>query len=123
MLHRTQVSQVVPVYERFISQYPDLSRFVQAELNDLKIILQPLGLHWRIDLVYRMGQVISQKNSGCRCQLEKTDLLSLPGVSDYIARCGALFCLESSGAFDRYKHSSNYWTGYGLANQRLIQTK
>jgi len=91
MLHRTQVSQVVPVYESFISQYPNLSQFLQAGLTDLKASLQSLGLHWRIELLYQMGQTITER-FGKQIPTEKDDLLSLPGVSKYIAsavRCFA----------------------------------
>ena len=95
MLHRTQVMQVIPVYESFISKYPEAALFVQAELNDLKTILHPLGINWRIDLIYRMGQVLKDK-FGMRVPEEKTELISLPGVSEYIAERGALFCMESA---------------------------
>ena len=91
MLHRTQVKQVVPVYESFASLYPDLRHFLRTGRTELKFILQPLGLNWRIDLIYEMSQALSDQ-FGEQIPVEKADLLSLPGVSEYIAcavRCFA----------------------------------
>lgn len=91
MLHRTQVVQVVPVYAKFVDRYPDLIHLVGADREELKFILKPLGLQWRINLIYAMVQVLRDR-FGLLIPKEKTDLLSLPGVSDYIAsavRCFA----------------------------------
>lgn len=52
MLHRTQASQVLPVYNQFIQTYPDLATLSKATKEDLQTILYSLGLRWRIDLIY-----------------------------------------------------------------------
>lgn len=91
MLHRTQALQVVPVYERFIEAYPDMASLAQASREDLHVLLFPLGLRWRIDLIWSMAAEIVDRFDE-RVPREKEDLLSLPGVSDYIAsavRCFA----------------------------------
>lgn len=91
MLHRTQVVQVVPVYEVFMACYPDLHTLAAASKSDLSSVLQPLGLQWRIDLVYEMAQDIMKLFEG-EVPVEKSALLSLSGISDYIAggvRCFA----------------------------------
>ncbi len=89
MLHRTQAPQVVPVYERFIVRYPDVTSLVQATREELHETLYPLGLRWRIDLIHEMAVRLVERFGG---QVPETreDLLSLPGVSDYIA--GAVRC-------------------------------
>jgi A/G-specific adenine glycosylase len=84
MLHRTQVSQVVPVYKHFVERYPDVSTLAQAKKRELREVLYPLGLHWRIDLVHDMVSDLMDRFHG-RVPRKKTDLLSLPGVSEYIA--------------------------------------
>lgn len=89
MLHRTQVIQVVPVFQTFIARYPDVVSLVHASRQELRSVLSPLGLHWRIDLIYEMGLKISEQFS-MQIPQEKTDLLSLPGISEYIA--SALRC-------------------------------
>jgi A/G-specific adenine glycosylase len=92
MLHRTQAIQVVPVYERFIEKYPDETSLSHASREELIIALSSLGLRWRAELVHEMA-VMLQERFGGRVPHEKSELLSLPGVSDYIAgavRCFAL---------------------------------
>lgn len=91
MLHRTKALQVVPVYERFIQQYPNISSLGHATRNELHEILYSLGLRWRIDLIHEMASDLKIRFNR-QIPIEKVDLLSLPGVSDYIAsavRCFA----------------------------------
>lgn len=89
MLHRTQVIQVVPVFQTFITRYPDIQHLAQADRSELQEVLSPLGLRWRINLIYDMVQQIAGQFA-MRVPVEKVDLLSLPGVSEYIA--GAVRC-------------------------------
>ena len=91
MLHRTQASQVAPVYARFVAQYPDLVAAAQANTADLHNSLYALGLRWRIELIRSMIEELLRRFDG-QVPQQKDDLLSLPGVSDYIAsavRCFA----------------------------------
>lgn len=91
LLHRTQVKQVVPVYEAFLARYPDLASLLQASQDNIYHMLGSLGLTWRSRLFYEMLQTIATRYHG-NIPSRKEDLLSLPGVSDYIAsavRCFA----------------------------------
>ena len=89
MLHRTQAPQVVPVYERFIARYPDVSALARATRDELHNALYSLGLRWRIDLIQAMAAELMRHFDG-QIPREKAELLSLPGVSEYIA--GAVRC-------------------------------
>ncbi|RMD63654.1 DNA-binding protein [Candidatus Parcubacteria bacterium] len=89
LLHRTQVKQVVPVYEAFISRYPDFASLAQANRDDLHQALYSLGLRWRVDLLYEMVQEIFRHCKG-EIPRARNDLLALPGVSQYMA--GAVRC-------------------------------
>lgn len=89
MLHRTQAPQVVPVYERFIERYPDVPSLAQATREELHEALYSLGLRWRIDLIHEMAIELIEHFSG-QVPRQKADLLSLPGISEYIA--GAVRC-------------------------------
>jgi A/G-specific adenine glycosylase len=89
MLHRTQAQQVIPVYERFIERYQDVPSLAQATREELHQALYSLGLRWRIDLIHKMAAGLMAHFNG-RVPQEKTNLLSLPGVSEYIA--GAVRC-------------------------------
>lgn len=89
MLHRTQAPQVVPIYERFFEKYPDLPSLSYATSEDLHYILYSLGLRWRVDLIIGMVKQINEQFAG-QIPQEKVDLVSLPGISDYVA--GAVRC-------------------------------
>jgi A/G-specific adenine glycosylase len=90
MLHRTQATQVVPVYEQFVQTYPDLPSMAQASKSELHNILYSLGLRWRIDMVYEMGREIMSHFDG-EIPVTKENLLSLSGVSEYIAGAVRVF--------------------------------
>ena len=91
MLHRTQAPQVIPVYERFVQKYPDVASLANVEREELHKVLYSLGLRWRIDLIMDMVLKLIEKFGG-QVPQGKNDLLSLPGVSEYVAsavRCFA----------------------------------
>jgi A/G-specific adenine glycosylase len=91
MLHRTQALQVLPTYERFISRYPDVPALAGATKEDLHTALFSLGLRWRVDLIQAMAVDLMERFRG-EIPRDKADLLTLPGVSDYVAsavRCFA----------------------------------
>lgn len=90
MLHRTNALQVVPVYERFLKCYPDLPSLAEATDEDLHEMLYSLGLNWRIRLINDMVNDLMQRFNG-KIPSERADLLSLPGISDYIASAVCCF--------------------------------
>lgn len=91
MLHRTQAVQVVPAYESLVTRYPNISALATEDREEIRRILYPLGLRWRADMVYEMiRELINRFEETVPC--DKHALMSLPGVSDYIAsavRCFA----------------------------------
>ena len=91
LLHRTQATQVIEIYNNFIIKYPDPESLSGANKEDLKTDLFSLGLHWRIDLIQDMAIVLMEEYDG-KIPEEKDDLMSLPGVGPYITssvRCFA----------------------------------
>lgn len=91
MLHRTRAPQVVPVYEAFVERYRNVSSLAEASREQLHALFYSLGLHWRVDLILEMVGELVNRFGGC-VPCDKSSLLSLPGVSDYIAcavRCFA----------------------------------
>ncbi len=89
MLHRTQAPQVVPVYQTFIERFPTIAELSNAPREDLHRVLHSLGLRWRIDLIQDMGADLVFRFKG-QVPRDRDELLSLPGVSEYIA--GAVRC-------------------------------
>lgn len=91
MLHRTQAKQVVEVYQRFVARYPDTQVLAQASEEEVESSLYSLGLRWRIRLVRKLAEDLVTRYEG-KVPMEKDQLVSLPGVSEYIAssvRCFA----------------------------------
>lgn len=89
LLHRTQVKQMVAVYERLVANYPDIPALATADKATLDALLFSVGLRWRTDLLHVMAQEIVTRFGG-HIPTDRTDLLSLSGVSEYIA--GAVRC-------------------------------
>lgn len=84
LLHRTRATQVVPLYEKFITRYPAIQDLSGAEFDEITTLLGPAGLKWRIDLIDEMIKKIVADFNG-QIPENKMDLLSLPGVGNYIA--------------------------------------
>ena len=84
MLHRTQARQVLPVYMRFIEQYPTLQSLHQVSIDELHVLLRSLGLNWRIARIHQMLEDLCN-NYNCQVPQSKEELMTLPGVSDYIS--------------------------------------
>jgi A/G-specific adenine glycosylase len=91
MLHRTQAVQVAKTYEAIIREYPDIKALAKSSRAELHKALFSLGLRWRIDLIKDMAEILVNKYDS-KIPEDKVELLSLPGISEYIAcsvRCFA----------------------------------
>lgn len=97
MLHRTQVRQVVPVYERFLKKYPDLQSLAGASEEELHKELYSLGLRWRVRLIQEMAAELVNRYKG-KIPIDRESLLALPGVSDYIASAFRCFAWKQTDA-------------------------
>jgi A/G-specific adenine glycosylase len=91
MLHRTKAPQVLPVYRHFLQRYPTVEKLAGATRDDLHAALYSLGLRQRVDMFHDMAVEIMERFDG-QVPAERGALLSLPGVSDYIA--GAVRCFS-----------------------------
>lgn len=89
MLIRTRADQVEPVYREFVADYPSLDEAAEASREEIHDRLDVLGLTWRADRVYELLQELDTEHGGS-VPMDKGELLSLPGVSQYVA--GAVRC-------------------------------
>ena len=94
LLHRTQVRQVSQIYDFFIRRYPDFESIAGTTKSNFREDLKTIGLNWRIDALYDCALRISHDYRGI-LPLDKTTLLSLPGVGEYIASTVVCFCTGS----------------------------
>jgi A/G-specific adenine glycosylase len=89
LLHRTQADQVVPIYKSFLKSFPNIKVLAQSNESEILKTLYPIGLHWRSKLLHAMSKEIVEKYN-CKVPEDFDTLISLPGISHYIA--SALRC-------------------------------
>ncbi|MHA1647136.1 MAG: hypothetical protein ACTSVL_06160 [Promethearchaeota archaeon] len=81
-LQRTRAQQVVPVYERFIRQFPDIQTLLQVERSVLKPYFGELGLLKRLDYLMRIIAFFKETKKDLR-DLTDEEFIKLPGIGDY----------------------------------------
>jgi A/G-specific adenine glycosylase len=84
MLRRTRAGQVGPVYEKFISSFRNPQELAEASPEVVATVLRPLGLTWRVPAFQLMARQLVSRYRGT-VPLARDELLSLPGVGDYVA--------------------------------------
>ena len=90
MLRRTRARQVVPVYETLIHEYPTPSAVADAPEAQIRAVLAPLGLHWRIAQFRMLCIAICTDHRG-EVPSHYDELLALPGVGPYVASAVRIF--------------------------------
>jgi len=84
MLRRTKADQVKKVYERLFKEYRDIRAMANAKNKKLEQILYPLGLNWRLPSFRLVARELKKKYQ-CRVPEKRSELMTLPGVGDYVA--------------------------------------
>jgi A/G-specific adenine glycosylase len=86
LLQQTAASEaVVTAYTKIMSAYPNAAALSRARRRDLIKILRPLGLLYRGEELRRLGLALCTQYGG-EVPSGHLDLVSLPGVGEYIAR-------------------------------------
>ncbi|BAY83408.1 HhH-GPD family protein [Calothrix parasitica NIES-267] len=85
MLQKTNASLVAPLYKKFMEQYPTVEALAKAEFIDIKNILQPLGLSFRAERLYKTAKILIEEYQAEIPDTE-AELVKLPGVGKYTAR-------------------------------------
>jgi A/G-specific adenine glycosylase len=91
LLHRTRADQVVPLYELLLVRFPDVQALAKSRPDELLRLLHSAGLQWRWKLLHAMSVELEARFNG-QIPEDSAQLISLPGVSHYIAsavRCFA----------------------------------
>lgn len=74
---------MVPVYEEFLRQFPDLETLGRARVQKIEKVIFPLGLRWRAALLKQLGKQLAGR--GGQVPSNQDELLKLPGVGPYAA--------------------------------------
>ncbi len=84
MLQQTQVATVIPYFNRFIKNIPDLETLASFEDRKLIKLWEGLGYYSRVRNLKKAAQVVI-KNFKKKIPDNYLDLKSLPGIGDYTA--------------------------------------
>ncbi|MEW6280034.1 MAG: hypothetical protein AB1758_15500, partial [Candidatus Eremiobacterota bacterium] len=88
MLRRTRSDNVVPVFRRFFARWPTVCSFREAPCLEVRQVLDPLGLRWRIQNILDLRDALDGEDFS----FER--VLRLPGVGDYVASATACFARD-----------------------------
>lgn len=90
MLQQTQVSTVIPYFNRFIEIFPDIKSLAKADIDEVLSHWAGLGYYARGRNLHRAAQTICDDHGG-KLPANKEKLLTLPGIGRSTA--GAIMAL------------------------------
>jgi A/G-specific adenine glycosylase len=84
MLQQTQVETVIPYFERFLHQFPDIASLAAASLDQVLKAWEGLGYYSRARHLHQVARLLVEQFDG---QLPSTvaELMKLPGIGRYTA--------------------------------------
>jgi A/G-specific adenine glycosylase len=122
MLQQTQVSTVIPYYERFIQRFPDVRALANAPIDDVLHLWSGLGYYARARNMHRAAVTIRDEFAG---EFPRTfdEIASLPGIGRSTA--GAILALSRGERFPILDGNvkrvlSRYFGVEGSASERAI---
>jgi A/G-specific adenine glycosylase len=90
MLQQTQVSTVIPYYERFLARFPGLDALADADLDEVLHLWTGLGYYARARNLYKTARALKEQHAG-RFPTDIERLQALPGIGRSTA--GAILSL------------------------------
>jgi A/G-specific adenine glycosylase len=79
MLQQTQVSTVIPYFEKFLDRFPDIVSLARAELDDVVALWAGLGYYTRARNLHRTARICVDANEG-ELPITLDELIALPGI-------------------------------------------
>jgi A/G-specific adenine glycosylase len=84
MLQQTQVKTVIPYWQRWMEEFPDVKALAAAPLERVLKLWEGLGYYTRARNLQRAAQLVMEKLQG-RFPEEPAEVLALPGIGRYTA--------------------------------------
>jgi A/G-specific adenine glycosylase len=97
MLQQTQVSAVIPYYQRFIARFPHTAALAGADENEVLRLWSGLGYYSRARNLHRAAQLIMQVHGGLFPQ-DFEAIQALPGIGRSTAAAIAAFAYRERRA-------------------------
>ncbi|HYD77259.1 A/G-specific adenine glycosylase [Ramlibacter sp.] len=91
MLQQTQVSTVLPYYERFLQRFPQVADLAAADADEVLALWSGLGYYSRARNMHRCAQLVVNAHGG-RFPQSAAALEELPGIGRSTAAAIAAFC-------------------------------
>ncbi len=97
MLQQTQVSAVIPYYQRFLERFPTIAALAAAAADDVLALWSGLGYYSRARNLHRAAQIIVADHGG---QFPQTmdAVMALPGIGRSTAAAILVFSFGKRGA-------------------------
>lgn len=92
MLQQTQVSTVIPYFEKFRDEFPTIEDLAQAELDDILHLWTGLGYYARARNLHKTARIVAHEMNGEFPQ-SVTELEALPGIGRSTA--GAILSIST----------------------------
>lgn len=96
MLQQTQVTTVIPYFERFIGRFPTIETLANADLDDVLGLWSGLGYYARARNLHKAAQIILEQHGG-KFPQNFDHVLALPGVGRSTA--GAILAFSTKQRF------------------------
>ncbi len=84
MLQQTRIEAVIPYYERFLAEVPDIAALASLEEDRLLKLWEGLGYYSRARNLQRAAGVVKEQYGG-ELPASAEELRKLPGIGDYTA--------------------------------------
>ena len=91
MLQQTRIETVIPYYERFLRELPDIRSLAEADPERLQKLWEGLGYYSRVRNLQAAARQIQSQFDGCFPE-NYEDIRSLCGIGDYTAGAIASIC-------------------------------
>lgn len=83
MLQQTVIKSVIPVYEKFLKEFPSYRSLSEAKPEDVRLAVRGLGYYRRFDLLHRACKQLTSLDQ--RLPNSHDEWLKLPGIGAYTA--------------------------------------
>ncbi|TJZ60445.1 A/G-specific adenine glycosylase [Sphingobacterium olei] len=97
ILQQTRVEQGAPYFDSFVTKYPDVRKFADAEEGDILRLWQGLGYYSRARNMHRAAKLVVAEFQG-NFPTRYADVVQLPGVGDYTAAAISSFSVNEKQA-------------------------
>ncbi len=99
MLQQTQVTAVIPYFNRFMEKFPTVGDLARASIDEVYALWAGLGYYSRARNLHRGAQAIQARlDSGLGFPKNRAEWLEIPGVGEYTAGAVCSIALQQREA-------------------------